>query len=85
MAVEGHPAFALALDRSVRPDSTGVPRWKQRIREELSHRVFFKNTGVKRGGETVWQLDAGVLEGLPERQRRKLQLATAPHLGKSNG
>lgn len=36
--MEVHPPFQPLLDRTFRPDSTGVPKWKQRIREELSHR-----------------------------------------------
>lgn len=37
-AVEAHGPFQPLLDRSCRPDSAGVLKWKQRIREELSHR-----------------------------------------------
>lgn len=40
--MEAHGPFAATLDRSTRADSAGVQRWQQRIREELSHRAYFK-------------------------------------------
>lgn len=81
--MEAHGPFAAQLDRSVRADSAGVQRWQQRIREELSHRAYFKSAGQKRGGETVWVLDSRQFDAMPERQRAKLaDLPGAPQLGR---
>ena len=60
-------------------------RWKQRIREELSHRAYFQNSATKRGGEVVWRLNPDALDGLPRKQYKKLEelkLPGAPFLGK---
>ena len=51
-AVEAHGPFQPLLDRSCRPDSAGVLKWKQRIREELSHRSSEQGEGW-RGAATL--------------------------------
>lgn len=86
-AIEGHPPFQ-PLDRSTRPDSAGVERWRQRVREELSHRAFFHNTGEKRKGNTIWRLDESAFDGVTARQAKQLLKPGLPMLGKhgnSNG
>ncbi|KAL4858706.1 Reticulocyte-binding protein 2 a [Chlorella vulgaris] len=89
--VERYPVFQPRLDRTFRPDCTGVFRWQQRIREELSHQCIFRATGTKRGGEMVWQLDLSSIDEIPRNLRKKvaeMKLAGAPHMGKhgnSNG
>ena len=43
----------------------------------------FVNTGQKRGGEAVWQLDSSNFDDMPASQRKKLaELPGPPLLGK---
>lgn len=79
-AVEAHPPFQALLDRSSRPDSNGVPRWRQRIREELSQRAYIESTGVKRTGQVVWRLRPDLFDSLPAIQRKKLRELNLPGL-----
>ncbi|PRW05845.1 forkhead box M1 [Chlorella sorokiniana] len=83
-AVEAHGPFQPLLDRTFRQDSVGVPKWKQRIREELSHRSYFINTRQKRGGETIWQLESSNFDAMPPAQLKRLAQALPglPLLGK---
>ncbi|GAB4814518.1 hypothetical protein N2152v2_001564 [Parachlorella kessleri] len=83
--IEAHPPFQPLLDCSVRADSAGVARWKQRVREELSHRHCFINTGRKEGGETVWRLNKADQQLLPSKQPPKDLLPFLGKHGKCNG
>jgi len=51
----------------------------------ISHLADFVNTGQKRGGEAIWQLDASNFDSMPAAQRKRLaaqQLPGLPLLGK---
>lgn len=52
---------------------------------QTSHPADFVNTGQKRGGEAIWQLDASNFDSMPAAQHKRLaaqQLPGLPLLGK---
>ena len=55
------------------------------MREELSHRHCFLNTGRKEGGETVWRLNLAEPQYLPSRRPPRDLLPFLGRHGKSNG